>query len=53
MVPVSGQLLVQGWEQLNCREGLPPSLAGEAGGVRDTTSGLDLKGQVEFARGRY
>lgn len=31
------------------KEGQPPSLAG---GVRDTISGLDIKGQVELARAR-
>lgn len=56
MVPISGELLVQGWEKLakgaKSREGQPPSLVEEASGVRDMTSGLDFKGQVKFARAR-
>lgn len=43
-----------GWEQIvkaaKSKEGQPPSLTGEVGGVRDTISGLDFKGQVAFAR---
>lgn len=55
-VPDSGELPVQGWEQrvkgTKRKEGQPPSAAGEAGGVRDILSGLDIKGQVELARAR-
>ena len=34
------------------KEGRPPSLTGDTGEVRETISGLDFKGQVEFARAR-